>query len=304
MKRAGAVILLVCGAAHAQVYDLLLKNGHVIDPANHRNGRFDVAISGDKIARVAPGVPAAHARVVIEAGDYTIAPGLIDIDAHFNAAAQGRNLEPDYNSLPYGVTTAVDAGDSTPKDFEEFKRRVIDRSKTRVLAFLDPSGDDAGAATMIGRYPRILVGKRIDRRALVFRDAALAIKQRQLPEIIDTGLDSENVLLQRANMMTTASKYLNLGMTLDQIVERTTMNPAREIHRTDLGTLSEGAVADIAMIETQSGKFGFVDAANTRLEGDRRLRCVLTIRNGKVVWDSEGLAAPDWIQAGPYSNYK
>jgi len=133
---------------------------------------------------------------------------------------------------------------------------------------------------------------------------AAAIRAGHLPEIVATGIDSKSVLLIRANMMTTLSKLLNLGMTLDQLVERTTVNPARAIKRPELGTLSEGAGADIAVIEMQTGTFGFLDADQKKLVGDRRLRCIMTIRNGAVVWDSEGLSAPDWIQAGPYSNYK
>jgi dihydroorotase len=72
---------------------------------------------------------------------------------------------------------------------------------------------------------------------------------------------------------------------------------ARAIQRADLGTLTEGATADIAVLEVQTGRFD-------SLGGDRKLRCILTIRNGAVVWDSEGLSAPDWIKAGPYSNFK
>jgi predicted amidohydrolase len=281
MKRLAIAVLLFSSVAGAQIYDILLKNGHVIDPANHRNGRFDVAIIGNKIARVAPDLPAAHGRVVIDAGAYFVTPGLIDIEAHFNAAAQGRNLPPDHNALPYGITTAVDAGDGAATKF--------DHAKTQVLAFVRADVDQT----------KVLNGA-----SFSFRKGAAAIRAGRLPEIISTGIDSKSVLLIRANMMTTLSKLLNLGMTPDQLVERTTANPARAIKRSDLGALSEGAVADVAVIEMQAGTFGFLDADLTKLIGDRRLRCVLTIRNGAIVWDSEGLGAPDWIQAGPYSNYK
>ncbi len=308
MRRILTATLLLCGAGNAQIYDILLKNGHVIDPANHRNGRFDIAIVKDKIARVAPDLPAAHGRVVIDLGQYTVAPGLIDIETHFNAAAGGRNIQPDHNALPNGVTTAVDVGDSTPKNFEQFKSTVIDHSRTRMLAFLSPSGDDAGAGAMMRRYPQIILGVKMGessaRPPLVFADASREIRAGHLPEIIATGIDRDNIMLQRANMMTTASKYLNLGMTLDQIVERTTVNPSRAIRRPDLGALNEGGVADVAVIETDTGSFGFLDAKEMRMMGTKRLRCVLTIRNGAVVWDSDGLFAEDWIHAGPYSNYK
>jgi dihydroorotase len=95
-----------------------------------------------------------------------------------------------------------------------------------------------------------------------------------------------------------------MGLTVEQIIERVTVNPARAIRRADLGTLSEGAVADIALIEAREGSFGFLDSAHGRLDGKRRLRCVLTVRNGAIVWDSDGLGATDSSKAGPYSNFK
>ena len=111
-------------------------------------------------------------------------------------------------------------------------------------------------------------------------------------------------MLPRADMMTTMSKLLNIGVTIEQLIERTTVNPAKAIRRTDLGTLSEGAIADIAVIEMQKGKFGFLDSGHARLTGDKKLRCVLTVRGGEVVWDTEGLSLTDWRHAGPYSNFK
>src|SRR5882672_5448347 len=115
-----------------EIYDLLLKNGHVIDPANHRDGRFDVGVIGAKIARVGRDLPASHARIVVDAGQYYVTPGLIDIRTHFDWAGDERSLKSDAEALPSGVTTAVDAGSSDPKTFEQFKQRVIDRSRTRL----------------------------------------------------------------------------------------------------------------------------------------------------------------------------
>ena len=63
-------------------------------------------------------------------------------------------------------------------------------------------------------------------------------------------------------------------------------------------------MADIAVVELEHGQFGFLDSGHGRLPGDRRLRCVLTVRNGAIVWDTDGLSAPDAIKAGPYSNFK
>src|SRR5438552_17592519 len=95
-----------------EIYDLLLKNGHVLDPANHRNGRFDVAVTGGKIARVGRDLPASHARIVVDAGQYYVTPGLIDIHTHFDWVGSEGSLKPDAQATPVGVTTAVDAGSS------------------------------------------------------------------------------------------------------------------------------------------------------------------------------------------------
>jgi len=105
-------------------------------------------------------------------------------------------------------------------------------------------------------------------------------------------------------MIDVMSKMLNIGMTLPQVIERSTVNPARAIHRADLGTLSEGAIADVAIIEQQTGKFGYLDSGRAKLIGDKKLACVLTVRNGQVVWDTEGLSLPDTSAAGPYTNFK
>jgi dihydroorotase len=137
-----------------------------------------------------------------------------------------------------------------------------------------------------------------------FRIAVPAIKQGFLPDTISTDIHKNSIMLPRANMITTMSKFLNIGMTLDQVIERSTANPAKAIRRPDLGTLSEGAIADIAVIELQKGQFGFLDSGHGKLIGDKKLKCVLTVRNGQVVWDTEGLSLSDWKHAGPYSNFK
>jgi dihydroorotase len=137
-----------------------------------------------------------------------------------------------------------------------------------------------------------------------FRIAAPAIKQDFLPDTISTDIHKDSIMLPRATMPVTMSKFLNLGLTLEQVIERATVRPARAIRRTELGTLREGAAADIALFELEKGQFGFLDSGHGRLLGDKNLRCVLTVRAGQVVWDSEGLAATDWQRAGPYSNYK
>ena len=133
-----------------------------------------------------------------------------------------------------------------------------------------------------------------------FRIAVPAIEQGFLPDTISTDFHKYSALLPNASMNTTMSKCLNMGMALEDVVMRSTRNPARVIRRPELGTLSIGAEADIAVLELEYGEFGFVDSGHARMRGDRRLRCLLTVRAGQVVWDLNGLTRPDWDKAGNY----
>lgn len=133
-----------------QTYDLLLKGGRVIDPKNRINSQMDVAIANGRIARVAAGIPAAEARRVIQVDGLAVTPGLIDIHVHVyprpenKAVAQDSNVQADAHTFHSGVTTVVDAGTSGWRNFPEFRARVIDRARTRVLALLNISGAGMG----------------------------------------------------------------------------------------------------------------------------------------------------------------
>src|SRR5687767_14840096 len=140
----GLFCLALSPALGAQTYDLLLKGGHVIDPRNGVDAVRDVAISGGKIAAVAPQINAGDARKVIDARGLYVTPGLIDIHAHAfagsrpNTTAGGdRSVFPDQASFRSGVTTMVDPGSSGWRNFEEFRRTIIDLADTRVLAMLN-----------------------------------------------------------------------------------------------------------------------------------------------------------------------
>ena len=137
-----------------------------------------------------------------------------------------------------------------------------------------------------------------------YRKAVPALKQGFLPDTISTDIHKRSIMLPRATMATTMSKFLTLGLPLEQIIERTTVAPAKAIRRTELGTLSEGAEADIAVFRLSEGKFGFLDSGRAKMIGDKKLFCVLTVRNGAIVWDTEGLAATEFTNAGPYTNFK
>ena len=110
-------LVLLAAAAHAQDYDLLLKSGYVIDPRNGVDQVADVAISGGKIAAIAPNLAGTSAKQIINARDLYVVPGLVDIHVHVYAGTGERgsyagdnSVYPDAHTLRSGVTTAVDAG--------------------------------------------------------------------------------------------------------------------------------------------------------------------------------------------------
>jgi dihydroorotase len=169
------------GSAQAQAqYDLLLTGGHVVDAKNKISGVRDVAIRDGKIAAVEEHIDPAKALKVVSAQGLYVTPGLIDIHVHVYAStgekhsyAGDNSVWPDGFTLRDGVTTVADAGSSGARNFEDFKEHVIDRSKTRVLAFLNivgagmrgPKFEDnladmnpETAAAVAKRYPGIIVG--------------------------------------------------------------------------------------------------------------------------------------------------
>jgi len=137
-----------------------------------------------------------------------------------------------------------------------------------------------------------------------FRIAAPAIQQGFVPDTISTDIHQRSVMLPRATLLNVMSKFLNIGMTLKQVLACTTVNAARAIRRADLGALDEGSIADIALLKLERGRFAFVDSGHAKHIGDRNLRCALTIRDGKIVWDEDGLSMTEWSRVGPYSNYR
>ena len=130
-------------------YDLLLKGGYLIDPKNGISGHRDVAISQGKIAAVAESIDQSKATQTLDVNGLYITPGLVDLHVHIfsttnipGAWAGDNSVQPDSNTLPTGVTTAVDAGSSGWRNFEFFRHTVIDkeRLKTRVLAHINIAG--------------------------------------------------------------------------------------------------------------------------------------------------------------------
>jgi dihydroorotase len=101
------------------------------------------------------------------------------------------------------------------------------------------------------------------------------------------------------DMLNVMSKFLAMGMSLDEVVLRSTWHPAREIKREELGNLSVGAPADVAVLRLAKGDFGFVDVNGARKKGTQKLVAELTVRDGLVVWDLNGISREDWDKLGP-----
>jgi len=400
-------------AAH---YDLLLKGGHVIDPANDVDRVADVAITAGKIAAVAESIPANEAGKVVDVSGLYVTPGLIDI--HFHVGHGGAPLDwfaPEARSLAAplgvpadialsaGVTTLVDAGTSGAETFLQEKMEVIDHAKVRVLAFLNivANGMNGGleqtvdqmdpqlCAQTIRKFPDVIVGVKtahywtekpwdalhepwaaVDRaeecgklanvpvmfdfwprpertyeelilkkmrpgdihthvfaqqfpilladgklnpiltearaRGVIFdvghgagsfwfRNAVPAVKQGFIPDSMSTDLHMGNFTI--LSMTEVMSKFLAMGVPIEDLIRRSTLNPAREIRRTELGTLSVGREADVAVLEVLHGHFGYIDNGVARMNGNVKLIARMTIRAGRILYDPSGLSMVEWEKA-------
>jgi dihydroorotase len=402
--------------AQSPRYDLVLKGGHVIDPGNHLDAVLDVAVSGGKIAAVEKEIPAAQAGKVVDVSGLYVTPGLVDIHYHvghggaplnwFAPEAREQSLPlgiPADLALQSGVTTIVDAGSAGAETFLQEKMEVIDRSKVRVLAFLNivANGMEGGleqtvdqmdvkrCAALIQKYPDIIVGVKtahywtdapwdgehtpwaaVDRaiecaqtakvpvmydfwprpdrsyeelilkkarsgdihthvfaqqfpillpdgklnpilaearkRGVIFdvghgagsfwfRNAVPAVKQGFIPDSISTDLHTGNFTI--LSMTNVISKFRSMGVPLNDLIRRSTVNPANEIHHPELGTLTVGKDADIAVLEELNGHFGYIDCGLARMDGAVSVQARMTVRAGRIVYDPSGLSMVAWEKA-------
>jgi len=387
----------------AQEIDILLKGGHVIDAKNKISAKMDVAISKGKILKVAPNIPVTDAKKVVDVSGMYVSPGLIDIHTHvFTGPNPGfghgsSSVKPDDFTFRAGITTVVDAGTSGYKTFPLFKEQIIDRSRTRVLAFLNAfapgmvgtAAEQEDMKTLeiekadetIKKYADNIVGVKIghysgkdwkpfdaaaslahannrplfvechitgfsledqlnhmksgdiithayenvsERMPVVdengkvrpfvldarkkgilfdvghggvgfwFNQAVPSVKQGLAPDTFGTDMHHNSVNSGMKDMLNLMSKYLNMGMQTEDIIQRASWGAATAIKRPDLGNLSPGSEADIAVIKVLDGKFGFLDAGGFKLEGDKKFQAEMTIRAGKIVWDLNGMAGVPW----------
>jgi len=395
--------MIIPSLLFAQSYDLLLKDGHVIDPKNGIDEIIDIAISDGTIALVEEDIPEEDAAKVVYASGLYITPGLIDMHGHhYYGTVPNRYLSNSFTALPpdgftfrTGVTTAVDVGGAGWKNFQHFKEQVIDRSQTRVLAFINIVGDgmsgvaeqnlndmDPRMTSIVANQNKEIVGVKIAhyngrdwepyhrtveaaeradipvmvdfggaipplpldsllhdvlrpgdiythvygggvevRQAVIDENGQLregmleaqengiiydvghgggsffysvavpAIEQGLWPNTISTDIHVGSMNDGMKDMANLMSKFMNMGMTLQEVIEASTWKPAQVIKREELGHLTEGAVADISVFSLREGDFKFLDAREFSLPGTQKLQPELTIRAGNVVWDLNGLAA-------------
>ncbi|NMC36943.1 MAG: amidohydrolase/deacetylase family metallohydrolase [Bacteroidales bacterium] len=404
-------------ALQSQQISILLKGGHVIDPKNNINSKMDVAIAEGKILKVAPDIPVKNAARVVDVTGMYVTPGLIDMHVHaFHGTDRGSYIANGWDALPpdgftfrAGVTTVVDAGSAGWRNFRDFKSQTIDRSRTRILAFLNIVGtgmygrfeeqdvndmNPVMTAHMITRlFPDILVGVKsahywgpdftqvdkaveagtiadvpvmvdlgehhpplpieelfmkhlrpgdiwthtyanapqdrevpvdengkvkpfifeAQKRGIVFdvghgggafhwKQAIPSVQQGFIADVISSDLHIGSMNGGMKDMANLLSKFLNMGLSLNDVIMRATWNPAKVIKRPELGNLSEGAPADVAVFTLRKGDFGFLDVRMTKMKGTQKLEAELTLREGRVVWDLNGIAAPMWDEVKPRGN--
>lgn len=389
--------------AQGKIYNTLIKGGRVIDAKNNINALLDVAIKDGKIAKVAQNIDPAQAEQTVNAKGMYVTPGLIDIHAHVFWGTQPDSylsngdvgVTADGFSFRSGVTTLVDCGGAGYKSFDTFKKNIIDKSKTRVLSFLNIVGEGmrggdyeqdisdmdyrlAAKAALdnkehvvgfklahftnpdwtpvqriveagkLANMPVVIdfgggklpiedlffkylrpgdiythVFTELERRDPIvdlqsrqlrsfvipaqkrgiifdvgfgggsfnFNQAIPAIKAGFLPDLMGTDLHTGSMNGAMKDQLNVLSIHLAMGMDIPGVIERSTWRPAQAIKRTELGHLSEGAIADIAILSVRNGKFGFRDIAGNRHEGTQKLECEMTLKDGRIMYDLNAIAS-------------
>ena len=139
--------------------------------------------------------------------------------------------------------------------------------------------------------------------SFAWRVAVPLMKAGFTPDSISTDLHNSSMNGGMKDMLNVMDKFLAMGMSVDDVIARSTWNPAKEIQRTELGNLSVGSPADVTVLRLTTGDFGFVDMYGARLKGNKKLLCEATVRNGRVVYDLNGITREDWdklpAQYGP-----
>ena len=133
--------------------------------------------------------------------------------------------------------------------------------------------------------------------SFTWRVAVPAYEEGFPPDTISTDLHTGSMNAGMKDQTNVMSKILNLGSSIEDVVRMSTWKPAQVIKRTELGNLSEGGIADVAVLRLDKGDFGFLDTKRVTRKGDKLLTAELTIKDGKVEWDLNGRAGEDWETA-------
>ncbi|WP_257657636.1 amidohydrolase/deacetylase family metallohydrolase [Parapedobacter lycopersici] len=129
-----------------------------------------------------------------------------------------------------------------------------------------------------------------------FNQAIPAVRQGFYPDAFGMDLHRFSMNSGMKDMLNIMSKFLAMGMPLDEIIPAATWGAATAIKRDDLGNLDVGAPADIAVLRIREGDFGFMDSARETLRGTRKFEAEITVRAGRIVWDLNGISGK-WIDA-------
>ena len=377
------------------VYDLLIRNATLIDPAQRIHARKDVAFAGGRVALVAEGIAPDEAREVLDGTGRLLTPGWVDLHVHVFEGVSYLGIPVDPNCIAKGVTTAVDAGSAGADTFPGFRKYVIEASATRLYAQLNiaslgmlamgigeledirwadvgkavqtieanrdlilgvkvrlsrdtivskasgirplhlarEAADAAGVPIMVhpqeawtGHTDDILavlkehdilthcfndstIGGILDehgrvhasvlnaaargvifdvghgRGSFTWRVAETALAQGFAPQTISSDLHTLNVNGPVYDLATTASKFLHLGMSLEDVIAKVTCVPARAIGKDDIGTLRAGAWGDATLFDLERGSFIFHDAHDEARTGSERLTPVVVVAAGRVYAD-------------------
>lgn len=375
-----------------KIYDLLLRGGTLLDPAQHIHAPRDVAFSGGRVAAVAERIDPATARAVLDCAGRIVAPGLIDLHVHVFPGVSHYGIEPDPHCIARGVTTAVDAGSAGADTFPGFRKYVIEASATRLFATLNISSQGMLNAEIgelhdirFANVPRALqtiqanrdlilgVKVRLTKHSLVSQEAGIrplhlareaadaaglpimvhpqdawvaslddilalmrkgdilthcfhampcgildaggrirpavwdavergvvfdvghgagsfdwqvvetALAQGFLPQTISSDLHIYNVHGPVHDLVTTVSKFLHLGLSLDEAIAKVTAIPAQVMGMADaIGTLRVGAWGDAVVLALEEGTFALTDSAGVTRTGRQMLSPQAVIRQGRL----------------------
>lgn len=130
-----------------------------------------------------------------------------------------------------------------------------------------------------------------------FTQAIPAIKAGFYPNTISTDLHTGSMNASMKNQLDIMSKFLLMGMPLNDVVKASTWTPAQVIKHEDLGNISVGAIADVAILDLRQGNFGFYDKTGYKVEGKQKFECQMTIKDGKVMYDLNGIASPIYVKS-------